>query len=437
MTPFLVDEIDLSKKILQTARNILNDLGFSSYRADLWDRIAIFIAILILAFLSYLLFSKLMTQLVHFIIKHTTTKWDSFLYKRHFFQRIFGLIPPLIVLILLPLAFSSSYSKILDILEKGIHIYLTVIGAKILISMLEASFDYYLWKREMATSPYKGVVEMMRIFIQVMTGLAIVGILMNLKLAAVLTGLSAFAAIIILIFKDTLLGFVAGLQLAQNKMVKIGDWITVPSTLANGTVADINILTVKVQNFDNTNVYVPAYTLISNSFQNWDGMQESGIRRISKSIIIDVTTIVRPTEEMLQGYFADSLVSQYITKDEFDKFKSEGTNRIPGMDTNLGVYRLWLGLFLQNHPNVTQQPYQIIRDTPSDGAGLPLQLMFFITTTEWTTYENIQSLIFEQAMGMLSHFGLRQFQFDGWVDTPENPVYKKMMEQTDPDKEVK
>lgn len=418
----VVPATPLPDEILKIAKHFLTSMGFSSSRADLWDRFLVLLTILFIAFLLYLLFNKVLIRIVHYIVTHTSTHWDIILYRRKFFHRVFGLIPPLVILLLLPLAFSSGYSKILSFLEKLINIYLTVISAKILISIIESAFDYYLMKHQMATSPYKGVVEMTRLFIQTIMLLAIIGIIMNLKLTGVLTGLSAFAAVLILIFKDTLLGFIAGLQLAQNNMVKIGDWITVPNTLANGTVTDINILTVKVQNFDNTYVYVPAYTLISSPFQNWDGMVQSGVRRIKKAILIDVSTIRRPDEDELNKVFADTTVSQYISADDYAQLQKDMKTHIPNIDTNLGLFRLWTRMFLVHHPNVTNDPYLIIHDLASDGTGLPVELIFFITTTDWNNYENIQSLIFEQIMSMLSHFDLRQFQFDQWTHAPENPV---------------
>ena len=295
---YIATKDGLPDKILDTAKKVLTDLGFSRYRADLWDRILVLAAIILIAYLSYIFFSKVVIKLIRYLISHSRLNVDRFLFERKFFHHLFGLIPPIIILFLLPLSFDTSYSKLLNIFDKAINIYLIFIFSRILISLIEAGFDYYLMRHDMATSPYKGAVEMARLFINCIMILTIVGVLMNLKLSNVLTGLSAFAAVLVLIFKDTLLGFIAGMQLAQNKMVKIGDWITVPNTNANGVVIEVNILTVRVQNFDNTLVYVPSYTLVTGSFQNWCGMVESGVRRISKSIYIDVTTIkaIQPEE---------------------------------------------------------------------------------------------------------------------------------------------
>ena len=417
---------NFSDKVLQGARQILSELGISPGRTDLWDRLLIFMMILLIAFLVYLLFNKLLIRVVHNIVSHTTTKWDLILYKNKFFRRFFGLIPPLVVLILLPLAFSSDYAKLLTWLEKGISIYVTIIFARILISLLQTAFDYYLLKQDITASPYKGVVEMGRLIIIVMACLTILGTLMNFKITQVITTLSAFAAVLVLVFKDTLLGFIAGIQLAENKMIHIGDWITVPNTLANGTVTDISILTVCVQNFDNTYVYVPAYTLVTNSFQNWIGMSKSGVRRIKKSIILDVHSITRTTPEILEKVYSDPLIQRYLSKEGLASLEQDIKTDRKALQTNLGLFRVWVTLMLQEDEKVSNEPYLIIQDLPSDGAGLPLQFIFFINTTDWDLYEKIQSRIYEQMMSVLPEFNLRQFQFNQWVEAPENPLKQKI-----------
>ncbi|MEG1587556.1 MAG: mechanosensitive ion channel [Bacteroidales bacterium] len=417
---------DFSDKVLKTARQALSDAGISPGQTDLWDRMLIFASILLLAFLIYLLFNKVLIRIVHNIVTHTTTRWDLILYNNKFFRRFFGLIPPITILLLLPLAFSSDYAKLLNWLEKGISIYVTIIFARILISALQSAFDYYLLKQDIKASPYKGVVEMGRLFIIIMACLIIAGVLMNIKISHVVTGLSAFAAVLVLVFKDTLLGFIAGIQLAQNKMIHIGDWITVPNTLANGTVTDISILTVCVQNFDNTLVYVPAYTLVTSSFQNWIGMSQSGVRRIKKSIILDVHSITRTTPEILEKVYADPLIQQYLTQEGLTSLEQDIKTDHKALQTNLGLFRVWVTLMLKEDEKVSNEPYLIIQDLPSDGAGLPLQFIFFINTTDWNLYEKIQSRIYEQMMSVLPEFGLRQFQFNQWVETSQNPVKQKI-----------
>ncbi|MGL4293033.1 MAG: mechanosensitive ion channel family protein [Bacteroidales bacterium] len=416
-----VDKGDLSDKVLEVARKVFSDLGISTGHTDLWDRILVFVVIILFAFLVYLLFNKLLIKVVHKIVMHTNTNWDRILYENKFFRRLFGFIPPVLILILLPLAFSSQYAKLLQVLETGITIYLIIIFARIMISVVQTVYDYYLVKQNITKSPYKGVVEMCRLIIVAIACLVIAGVLMEFKISQVLTTLSAFAAVFLLIFKDTLLGFIAGVQLAENKMIHIGDWIVVPNTLANGNVKDISILTVCVQNFDNTIVYVPAYMLVTNSFQNWIGMSESGVRRIKKSVLIDVHSIERTTPELLNKVQSDPLVQKYLSAQGIETLAQDVHTEQRALQTNLGLFRVWLRLMLEEDDKVSNEPYIIIQDLPAEGTGLPLNLNFFVNTTDWDPFEKIQSRIFEQVMSMLPEFNLRQFQFVQWVQSPQNP----------------
>lgn len=406
-------------KVLDTAKHLLADIGMSTTNGtDLWERLFIFTSIILIAFLLYLLFNKVLIHVVRIIVDHTDHQFDNMLFNNKFFHRIFGLLPPLLVDILLPLAFSSDYEKTLIWLQKGISVYAAIMVARILIALLQSIFDYYMFKENITASPYKGLVEMGRLIIIAMATLVVAGILLNFKIGQVVTTLSAFAAVFMLVFKDTLLGFVAGIQLATNKMVHIGDWIVVPNTLANGNVIDISILTVCVQNFDNTLVYVPAYTLVTNSFQNWIGMSDSGVRRIKKPILIDVYSITRTTPEMLNKIYADPLVQRYLTKEGLTTLEDDIKTDQQALQTNLGLFRVWVRLMLTEDKQVSPEPYMIIQIQPSEGSGLPLMLNFFINTTDWDAYERAQSRLYEQMMSMLPEFGLRQFQYD----SSSNPV---------------
>jgi Small-conductance mechanosensitive channel len=297
-------------------------------------------------------------------------------------------------------------------MERIITIYIIIVTGNIIISIIETCFDYYLAKEDKSYEQYNSIVDMSRLFIYAFISLAVIGIILNMDIKGVITGLGAFAAIIVLIFKDTLLGFIAGIQLTHNKMISLGDWITVPNTGANGNIVEINILTIKVKNFDNTFVYVPAYSLVTSSFQNWVGMVESGIRRIKKPILVDITTIKETDKDSLAKIVSDETLLSYLSTDGKTRFSSLASDFQPLASTNLGLYRFWVTLFLENNKNVTTNPYLIINDLPSTGAGLPLEIIFFITTTNWDLYEQIQSTIYEQMMGIMPRFGLKLFQFD-------------------------
>ena len=413
---------DFAEKLLGWAKDLLAHMGLATEHTDIWERTMIFTGILLVAFVVWLILNKVIIQIIHYAVDHAAHTINRILYKNKFFTRLFGLIPPLLVLILLPLAFTEDYVKTLIWMEKCISIYICIVVARILISLLQSGFDLYLERENIEQSIYKGVVEMGRLIIVGMCALTITGILLNFKIAQVITTLSASAAVLLLVFKDTLLGFVAGVQLAQNKMIHIGDWIVVPGTPANGNVVDISILTVVVQNFDNTLIYVPAYTLVSNSFQNWIGMSQAGVRRVKKAIMIDVRSITLADQALLDRVYADPLVNRYLTKEGIAGFADDRNSDPKDLQTNLGLFRVWVRLMLMEDAQVSPQPYKIIQGGAAEGAGLPLTLNFFINTTDWNTFENAQSRIFEQIMTALPNFGLSQFQFDGWQESPKNPV---------------
>lgn len=247
-----------------------------------------------------------------------------------------------------------------------------------------------------------------------------ISIVVNKSPVNLLTGLGAFAAVLMLVFKDSILGLVAGLQLSQNDMLRVGDWIVVPSTIANGIVIDVNLTAVKVQNWDNTIVTLPPYTLVSTSFQNWRGMTESGCRQIARSVIIDSDTIVPATKEMIS-----EITGKYpIIKAYTDKIDSLGHNDYnPGLavvngtnQTNLGLFRAYMCQWLLNNPAIRSDEQILVRLMPPTGEGIPLQIWCFTATTNFTAYEAIQSAVFEHVAVTAIDFGLRLFNDPSGTD---------------------
>ena len=217
----------LADKTAGVAQDLLNHVGFSPTRADIWNRLLVFLAILIIAFLFHIFLNKVLVKFIHLLLRNLKLPWENYLYEHKLLNHIFELFPPFLIQILLPIAFTPDYDNVLKVLSKIVSIYIVIIFTHIIISLIQSMFKYHLMKHNAVTSPYKGVVEMSKIVIVALCILIIISIIVNIHLTSVITYIGAFAAVIVLVFKDTLLGFVAGIQLAQNKMVKIGDWITV------------------------------------------------------------------------------------------------------------------------------------------------------------------------------------------------------------------
>lgn len=344
------------------------------------------------------------------------------LIRHHVLTRCSHIIPPLVMLGMLPFAFTSS-SPINDIIYKVLLIYTCIVVCLAVCKIAKFIWIRFDEKRNTRNLPLKGIMDTVVGIVWVIAVIISVSIIVGKSPVALLTGLGAFAAVLMLIFKDSILGLVAGLQLSQNDMLRVGDWIVVPSTLANGTVIDVSLTSVKVQNFDNTIITLPPYSLISSSFQNWRGMQASGCRRIARDIIIDSDTIVAATPEM-----TDEICSKFpILKDYVEKIRTDGKpNYDPGLavvngslETNLGLFRAYMCQWLLDNPAITSEQQILVRIMFPTGEGIPLQIYCFTNTTQWTAYEAIQSAVLEHVIAVAPDFKLSLFNDPSGTDVTQ------------------
>ena len=249
-------------------------------------------------------------------------------------------------------------------------------------------------------------------------GILIVSILIGKSPAILLTGLGASAAVIMLVFRDSILDFVSGIQLSANDMLKVGDWITVPKYGADGSVIEVSLTTVKVQNWDNTIVTLPPYLLVSDSFQNWRGMQASGGRRVKRSVNLDMTSVKFCTPDMLARYRNIDIIREYIdqTEQRVEEYNAAhgirpGERKINGLhQTNLGVFRAYLERYLRDEVPVNKGMTLMVRQLQPTETGLPMELYFFTDTVVWVDYERIQSDVFDHVLAVIPEFDLRVFQ---------------------------
>lgn len=277
-------------------------------------------------------------------------------------------------------------------------VYLVVIVAMIFNSVLMMFQDIYSRTDKSRYRPMKAVVQAIQVVIIFVSGIVSLAVLIDKSPTVLLTGLGASAAVLMLVFKDSILGFVAGVQLTQNNMIQIGDWIQMPDSSANGNVIEITLNTVKVRNWDNTISTIPPYTLISSPFKNWRGMAESGGRRVDKMIYLDTTSLEVCTPDIL----ADIVKKVSLLKDYTPQ---------PGTSpTNSQLYRVYIGLYLRSHPKVAQKLDLIIAQRQQTEFGLPIEVYFFITDKVWDQFETIQSDIFDHLIAMAPEFGLRLYQ---------------------------
>ena len=324
--------------------------------------------------------------------------WDTLLIKRRVIHNLVHAIPGILVYTLLPMAFIRG-KELLLLSQKVCAVYIVFVLLLAINGFILVIMDIYNHKEVNKNRSIKGFIQVFQVLAFFIGGIVIIAILVGKSPATLFAGLGASAAILMLVFKDTILGFVAGIQLSANDMLRPGDWITVPGSNANGVVQEITLNTVKIQNFDNTISTIPPYTLVNNSFQNWRGMVESGGRRVMKSIFLDLNTIKFCTPDMLDTFRKEiPLLSDY----QPDKGVTP---------TNSQMFRVYVEKYLTSLPVVNTDLDLIISQLQSTEYGVPIQIYFFSRNKIWKEYERIQSDIFDHFFAMIPKFELKVYQY--------------------------
>lgn len=330
--------------------------------------------------------------------KRAPHQWNTLLMKRKVVHHLIHVLPGILVYFLLPLAFVRG-KEILEFSQKICAVYIIAAILFTINGLLLVMLDVYNVKDKQKSRPMKGFVQVLQVLLFFIGGIIIIAVLLDKSPMTLFAGLGASAAVLMLVFKDSILGFVAGVQLSANDMLRIGDWISLPNDTANGTVEEITLNTVKIRNWDNTISTVPPYTLVNNSFQNWRGMQESGGRRVNKNIYLDMTTLKFCTPDMLDVIRKDvPLMADYQP--------AEG--EVP---TNAQLYRIYIERYLRSLPVVNQDLDLIISQKEPTTYGVPVQVYFFSRNKVWKEYERIQSDIFDHLLVMVGKFDLKLYQY--------------------------
>ena len=392
------------------------DLGVTEGLATFLRTFLVGAIILGLAILADFITKKIILGAIRSLVKKTKTRLDDILIERRVFHRIAHIVPALIVFFTAEFIF-KDYPAFEGFFEGASLIYLVLIVVLAIDSFLNALHEIYLALPISEGRPIKGYVQVVKIIIYFIGVILFISILMKESPKALLAGLGAIAAVLMLVFKDTILGFVASIQLSGNKMVAPGDWIEMPSHNADGDVIDISLNTVKVQNWDKTVTTIPTYALVSESFKNWKGMEESGGRRIKRSIKIDMNTVKFVDREMAEKLKRIHLLTEYIEirQEEIKQYNQE--NKIDESVlvngrrmTNLGTFRIYVEQYLKNHPKVHQGLTMLVRHLQPTETGLPIEIYVFSNDQAWANYEAIQADIFDHILAVIPEFELRVFQ---------------------------
>ena len=370
------------------------------------------LAIIVLAFAANYVAKRFLLAGISVFVKRTKTSWDDALLRRNVFTRLSHLAPALVFYIS-----ASLFPPIQDTIQRLSLVYMILAGLFAFNGFLNAIVDIYNTFNIAREKPIKGYVQIAMIIISIFGGIFALSMMLNRSPWPLLSGLGAMTAILLLIFKDSILGLVASVQLSVNDMVRIGDWIEMPKYSADGDVIDVSLHTVKVQNWDKTITTIPAYALIADSFKNWRGMSESGGRRIKRAINIDMTSVRFCTPEMLGRYEKFQLLTDYVRskRKEIAEFNAEHSidtsELINGRNlTNIGTFRNYLVAYLRHHPKIHNDMTFLVRQLPPGEHGLPIEVYVFSNDQAWANYEAIQADIFDHILAVLPKFDLRVFQ---------------------------
>lgn len=356
------------------------------------------------------------TYLGKLVAKLHSDKWFNAMREHRFFTALGVVVAAMVAINLHPVFIFQDVTWLATLMGKLTGLFVVISFSWLINALLDTLSHLY---GRNPNIPIKGLVQAVKIVVFLGTGLFILSLVLGRKPMYIITGLSALAAVFSLIFKDPILGFAASIQLTTNKLIKIGDWITVDSAGADGNIIDISLTSVRVQNFDMTIVSVPTYDMISKPFKNWSGMYAAKARRIQRSILIDVDTVKFLDSDMLARLKKIELLKDYLADKEaeiaaFNAKRNVKENLINGRHlTNLGTFRHYAELYLASRPYVVSNDSNftlMVRQLKQESQGLPLEVYCFLNTTVWTDYEALQSDIFDHLFAVLPQFGLYAYQ---------------------------
>lgn len=350
--------------------------------------------ILLIAYLTDWVCRRIIVPTIKKVVATTKVTWDDYLFSHEILDSVCHIVPSIVIYILLPFAFYDIPSW-LSFLMKISQVYIIATTLKLICAFLSALYELSSRHEQLKDRPLKGVYQMLKIITLFVGIIGIISVLIDKSPITLFAGLGAAATVLMLVFKDTIVGLVAGIQLSANDMLRPGDWITMEKSGANGIVTEMTLTTIKVRNWDNTITTIPPYTLVSDSFQNWRGMQDSDGRRIKRSINIDMHSVKFCTPEELKDY-----VKKGWLKPE---------EAIPET-INLGVFRKFLENYLHHHALINTDMTLMVRQLQPTPQGLPIELYFFSADKNWIPYEHLQADIFDYILAVLPEFGLQIFQ---------------------------
>ena len=380
----------------------LINVGLNQSQVDFINGSIDLLAIIIMALIADWITKRIIIQIIKRIVERSKTDWDDIIFEQGVFNKLSHLAPALVInaLIYIPL---NEFPNLVGFIRTITNASMVIIVTMVLIALTNALHDIYKTTEISKQRSIKGYIQMVQIIIYFITGLIVLSILMHKNIGYFVTGLGAMAAVLMLVFKDTILGLVGSIQLSTNDMVRIGDWIEMPKFGADGTVIEMTLTTVKVKNANNTITTLPTYAMVSDSFINWRAMSESKGRRIKRSLFIDIKSIRFCTNEMLERYGQLPILHDFFASEEYKTGSIEGF-------TNIGIFRYYIESLLRKEPDINQDLTIVVRELQPCEYGLPIEIYCFSRKKDFEGYEKVQSRVFEHLFAIISQFELKLFQ---------------------------
>jgi len=374
--------------------------------------ILITLALLLICAVLNFIINSVVIRLIAKFIRNSRHKWDNVFLETKLFKRIALIVPGVLIYLAAPF-----YNELQEIIQRLALIYVLIIASLVFKSLLDVLDGIYRQNPVSKERPIKGLLQIIEITVFVLVGIAVVSIIIGKNPIYLISGIGAATAVVSLIFRDIIVGFVSGIQLTWNDMLRIGDWVEMPKYGADGDVLEISLLSVKIQNWDKTISTIPTSAFVTDSFKNWRGMKDYGGRRVKRSFFIDMTTIKICSDEMIEKFKKIQFLSEYIEERtrEIENYNIEHNINtdlpINGRQlTNLGVFRVYITNYLKNRVDLLEGSTTMVRQLAPGENGIPIELYLFIADTRWVNYEGIQADIFDHILAAVDFFELRVFQ---------------------------
>lgn len=421
----------------------LETLGLASSTADSIGQLLVVAMAIVLAALSNFVARRLLASAARKLSSRTETTWDDIIVRHGVFDRLSRLAPALVIYV-------SSFLLVptLPLLQEGVRhfcmAYMVWCVTVVINALLDAVDEIYQSLAVSRVRPIKSYLQVLKVLVFAVSATLIISTITNRSPLAFLSGLAGLTAVLLLVFKDSILGLVASVQLTANNMLHVGDWIAMPEYGADGSVIDISLNTVKIQNWDKTISTIPTYALINHSFKNWRGMQESGGRRIKRALYIDMNSVRFCDQTLLDRFRRYALLKDYLANKEADIEREQKERQIDGSVplngrrlTNIGTFRAYVKAYLEAHPRINKNMTFLVRQLPPTSEGIGIEIYVFSSDQVWANYEAIQADIFDHLLASLPEFDLRAFQAPAGADLhglrsqhPPGPVTPRHNELT-------